>query len=238
MAIGGVAKYFAQRWDLGGYVAGLWRNYLAFQMMWKCQTPGVRPSQYHAPTWSWASIRGEIMPNLDSLGRKVNLLVEVGQVSIQYLTNNPYGEIVAAKLNVSGHLSLLTPEGMQSCELSNCSGIHGFRIESLGGRKSLSCDEAYLALDVEGLDPQLQTNLCFLPFVQFPLGAGTWYEGLVLQPTGNSVGECKRCGKLVIRDDASTLFPTPGFRQPFLPERFLNMEYESFDGELFTISIV
>jgi hypothetical protein len=99
-----------------------------------------------------------------------------------------------------------------------------------------------LSLDAEGLDLQLPNNLYFLPFLQETVArpgmTGSWYEGLVLQPTGNATGEFKRIGVLKVRDETSDLFRNPGNKQAAALGWRSNKEYESFDGKLFTISIV
>lgn len=41
-------------------MAGMWRNDLELQLGWHAPMTVVRPSQYVAPTWSWASIDGAI----------------------------------------------------------------------------------------------------------------------------------------------------------------------------------
>jgi hypothetical protein len=93
VAIGGIAKQFAQSYDWGRYVAGLWSNNLVPQLMWEPADPvkSKRPSQYRAPTWSWASVDGEI-----SFSRcfgtdppDVMLISQFGKVLIEYPSNSP-----------------------------------------------------------------------------------------------------------------------------------------------------
>jgi hypothetical protein len=45
VAVGWIAKQFAQRWDLGPYLAGLWRNNLVAQSMWQPQNASKSSSQ-------------------------------------------------------------------------------------------------------------------------------------------------------------------------------------------------
>jgi hypothetical protein len=46
------------------YLAGLWRNSLASDLLWRYPVThpgsGYRPGKYRAPTWSWASVEGQI----------------------------------------------------------------------------------------------------------------------------------------------------------------------------------
>lgn len=42
------------------YLAGLWRDTMPQSLMWKTKTPGTWPHLYRAPSWSWASVDGDI----------------------------------------------------------------------------------------------------------------------------------------------------------------------------------
>ncbi|KAF8862041.1 HET-domain-containing protein, partial [Acephala macrosclerotiorum] len=59
IAISGLAR-IAQSEINDEYVAGMWKNDLELQLGWYAPTTGTRPSQYVAPTWSWASIDGAV----------------------------------------------------------------------------------------------------------------------------------------------------------------------------------
>ncbi|KAF1809599.1 HET-domain-containing protein, partial [Eremomyces bilateralis CBS 781.70] len=60
IAIGGVAE--AMHRALGdSYLAGLWRRYFEYQLLWYCDdSQSSKPKQYLAPSWSWASVNGKI----------------------------------------------------------------------------------------------------------------------------------------------------------------------------------
>jgi hypothetical protein len=59
---------FAKEWETmikeGGeidrYVAGLWEKDMPRGLLWRSQSKGSRPLEYAAPSWSWASIIGEV----------------------------------------------------------------------------------------------------------------------------------------------------------------------------------
>ncbi|KAF3761473.1 HET-domain-containing protein, partial [Cryphonectria parasitica EP155] len=65
VALGGVANTFAAA-NGDQYVAGMWRRHLAVEILWLASRDrsgaqvAVRPPQYRAPSWSWASIDGEV----------------------------------------------------------------------------------------------------------------------------------------------------------------------------------
>ncbi|PVH69581.1 HET-domain-containing protein, partial [Cadophora sp. DSE1049] len=63
VAISGIAREFKVLGDPGDYLAGMWRNTVMPQMLWRtANLPGVdfpkqiRNGQYYAPSWSWASV--------------------------------------------------------------------------------------------------------------------------------------------------------------------------------------
>ncbi|KAI0876586.1 hypothetical protein GGS24DRAFT_513476 [Hypoxylon argillaceum] len=54
VAISGLAEAINIRWQWK-YVAGLWRESLAYGLCWKREGPGKKSSTYRCPSWSWAS---------------------------------------------------------------------------------------------------------------------------------------------------------------------------------------
>ena len=62
VAISGIAR-IAQKENNDNYLAGMWRNEMEAQLCWHFEGSGTRPAPtepYRAPSWSWASIDGEI----------------------------------------------------------------------------------------------------------------------------------------------------------------------------------
>ncbi|KAH8600655.1 heterokaryon incompatibility protein-domain-containing protein [Bisporella sp. PMI_857] len=60
VAISGIARHLSNR-GLGEYVAGLWRNGIEHQLLWRTGSLytiqyGHLPLQYRAPSWSWAAL--------------------------------------------------------------------------------------------------------------------------------------------------------------------------------------
>ncbi|KAF3053234.1 hypothetical protein E8E11_001143 [Didymella keratinophila] len=54
------SEELANKYDLS-YAAGLWRESLFADLLWYVDgTPSSRPSDYCAPSWSWASVTGAI----------------------------------------------------------------------------------------------------------------------------------------------------------------------------------
>ena len=58
-ALSGLATAFSRRTDYT-YYARLWKQDLIRGFLWEASLSSCRPSYYRAPSWSWASIDGEI----------------------------------------------------------------------------------------------------------------------------------------------------------------------------------
>ena len=60
------------------FMAGLWRKTLLLDMMWTAPFSQVleRPKTWRAPTWSWASVQGQVIwdPRLESIFDAVDIL--------------------------------------------------------------------------------------------------------------------------------------------------------------------
>ncbi|SJK98413.1 uncharacterized protein ARMOST_01680 [Armillaria ostoyae] len=69
VALSGIAEQFHRFWLHNRYFAGLWEHQLPGALLWKSsggEECCSRPDGYRAPSWSWASIDGEV--NLLSCG--------------------------------------------------------------------------------------------------------------------------------------------------------------------------
>lgn len=233
VAVGGIAKRFAQTKKLGVYLAGLWSHNLVPQLLWQSRSPSksVRPNKYRAPTWSWASLDGPVFPLDDWETERVRVstkvMVAVGEVLLTHLTENPYGEILAAKLEISGNLSSFTFE--------NEFGDWNIKVESIGGQRMISCSHVRLSIDVGTVDPKLLTNLFFLPLIQSThSNSSRWYTGLLLEPTADATSVFRRCGVFKIWD--ATLFCVSD--SPLETTTGLSSDTSTFDGRIRKLWIV
>jgi hypothetical protein len=99
-ALQGVASIW-QRPETGAYLAGLWRQDLVEGLLWRSQLSGSRPSEFRAPTWSWASVRGWIDWWPDFISEK-DKTASIMEVSTTVAGQEPYGEVTAGKLVIKG----------------------------------------------------------------------------------------------------------------------------------------
>ncbi|PPQ67585.1 hypothetical protein CVT25_012079 [Psilocybe cyanescens] len=68
-ALGGVAEQYHYVWRTR-YYAGLWEHTFLEDLLWRLESaggdPSPRPGIYRAPSWSWASVNGQIqVPNME-----------------------------------------------------------------------------------------------------------------------------------------------------------------------------
>lgn len=107
VAIAGLATY-AQRklnWTEDDYVAGLWRYDLSVDLLWRVAGVGAKISSYVAPSWSWASIRGEIYFN-SSENRNIirrNLAIKIISIAISPMRGG-MGPVHYGYLTIQGPL--------------------------------------------------------------------------------------------------------------------------------------
>lgn len=106
-ALSGIARRF-QKHTGDDYLAGLWTQDLLRSLLWKAErlvlhhTPNSRPSSYRAPSWSWASINGNV--------RHITLQVEhfyaeIIKCSVEPASDlDPFGSIRGGKLLIRGPL--------------------------------------------------------------------------------------------------------------------------------------
>jgi hypothetical protein len=124
-ALSGIAKRF-QRVFGTEYVAGLWSEDMINGLCWNVESvhKARRPSEYRAPSWSWASVEGEVrfsrpvhIGSVDGVGgyaiqpRTVNTWFPHEQFSLKILkidcarsTIDPTGHVSGARLYVSGRI--------------------------------------------------------------------------------------------------------------------------------------
>jgi len=107
IAISGLARKFQSAMN-DEYIAGLWWNQLPAQLAWTGEKT-IKPLQYRAPSWSWASLEGMI--SIHRLQADILGLINPIEYNIEYATEDKYGEVTSGSIRVSGKLfpHILTP---------------------------------------------------------------------------------------------------------------------------------
>ena len=112
-ALSGLAQAFGAIFDIGSstenndYLLGIWRKDLAQGLLWIPYdgTRTARCSQYVAPTWSWASIKGQV--RFPSRGLGTQITPTFVQISIERKPGDHSGAIVAAELTLLAKIQRL-----------------------------------------------------------------------------------------------------------------------------------
>jgi Heterokaryon incompatibility protein (HET) len=89
------------------YLAGLWEHELTTSLCWYLNTdltfPRKRPSEYRAPSWSWASVDGAIT-GIGTYGREA-LSIEILAYSVEPVSiSAPYLSMLSGYLTLKGRL--------------------------------------------------------------------------------------------------------------------------------------
>ncbi|KAF2996333.1 hypothetical protein E8E14_003560 [Neopestalotiopsis sp. 37M] len=103
-AISGIARKF-HRPELGEFVAGLFSFELLSQLVWSradSQDPLSRPQTYRAPSWSWASIDGQVVFNNTWWKAENATAVLIGVEVTPTSDNEKYNKYRTGSLTISG----------------------------------------------------------------------------------------------------------------------------------------
>jgi hypothetical protein len=94
------------------YLAGMWKDRLASQILWRVdpvfangrfEYPSTRPDRYRAPTWSWAAVntpQGITCGDITEEG----ILISVENPTVDLVTDNEFGLVKGGRLYVKGVL--------------------------------------------------------------------------------------------------------------------------------------
>lgn len=209
IALSGVARQFAARAlpENVKYWAGMWSSDMPRGLLWKTtDKKAVRPSEYRAPSWSWASVDGQIgRPFTGTVSGKY--LFQLYEANIEYKPDQ-YGMITSGILFVQGSvisLQCVRRDGMLALT------YEGKDIE----RSTWFPDEMPVSL------PQSFLCLCF--------HTGSWgMHGLTLKQNGN-LPEYSRTGVFQIMPENSASAPDEWIypESPF--KELWNMDLEEED---------
>lgn len=105
-AIAGLAQLIKSKTN-DSYVAGLWLSDLPSQLFWHTKDPSEkRQDKYRAPTWSWASVDGQIRfwsPGSNKLLLRGNHSEPKVMMDFEPETDE-FGIILRGRLTIKGHL--------------------------------------------------------------------------------------------------------------------------------------
>jgi hypothetical protein len=198
------------------YLAGLWKEDLIHQLLWRVSRPedSKRPSEYRAPSWSWAAVDGHV--RLENSRVRPKIFAEIIHVKTSVLNDNSTGHIEEGSLRIVGLLKTMWLPGISSDDGSFKTSVNGQDIDMSIHRDAPSDD------NIENLH-------CL------PIRRGVGYtECLLLCPTGVAKGQFRRVGvSWAYNDNEQDILEKPDKNHHDW------LHYEKFDGvRNYTISIV
>ena len=215
VAISGIAKAF-QALSLGSsvprmeskdnsgddnnaaYVAGHWRSTFPATLLWSTRSSGSRPAEYRAPTWSWASVDGEIYCAAGSTdGNYADIekyAVRISEICIATTSLDPFGPVRGG--SDSNYIRLvgpLYPAALMDADMSDpedprmarliVNGVDFVHDETF--IEALDDDEWYSLLSREqreGIERELLLLRVFTTASSEHVNGKFVSEGLVLEP--------------------------------------------------------
>lgn len=118
LALSGIATEL-QRTTADDYLAGIWRSNLSQQLLWRTayldgEPSGVKPPEYRAPSWSWASLDGKIF--LGNLLESPSVpAASILDAQVSTIDDNNTGQVSHGILRVHGHIMEIEKGRLRFC---------------------------------------------------------------------------------------------------------------------------
>lgn len=98
------------------YVAGLWKSELPETLLWQVRgDDSERHEDYYAPSWSWASVNGDIGMH-STLGNRLPMKCKILEISTVLATDNPFGPLKSGFIKIQGPVAILSQNMMRMGE--------------------------------------------------------------------------------------------------------------------------
>jgi hypothetical protein len=181
LAISGLAKRTGSPYD---YVAGLWKTAIILQLLWSVGDRCERQEEWRAPTWSWASVDGQIFHKDlydPEFGHYSEIVASFVDASVKLATDNSYGPITDGTLVLDAPLIRSTVYGVDVLQPSNSQCVY------------LNYIQAHITLDVEYL-VEASTVFVMPLHVNSRPDRGPVVSGIILKPA-TQPGVFYRCGR-------------------------------------------
>jgi hypothetical protein len=192
VAIAAVAEELGQSYKCK-YLAGLWEKDLELDLQWarvdqphsvKKVALKPRAKEYIAPTWSWASIVGEIEDRASDVARKSGseyLDFSIVSCEVEYVMPEfKYGAVSSGTLVVKGRVRSFFRRSETSLELVSCDGYLSVREENDPYPETMVGEVWIDALEPEVVDGCIVD--CLAMSLVEPILGKEEIEGLVLFP--------------------------------------------------------
>jgi Heterokaryon incompatibility protein (HET) len=249
VAISGIAKAL-QGTLHEDYYAGLWKGQLPQGLLWIVEHDTSRsekervakpalPSSYLAPSWSWASIIAAIEFHRMSLPSAESVLAEVLQIQTVPSGSDPTGQISSGFIRLRGKLwtVLLQGEHPKYKLTYSMYAKHKFRQSARLELKTVE-QNIYIDNPSEVDSSAGGVKMHFMPiWTDLQEYQSVWFlHGLLLLPAGKR-GQFRRVGVFVLWEENGQI-PLDRLVRSLAANNSDGLEYEDFDGENYTITIV
>lgn len=177
------------------YVAGLWQSHLPLGLLWRKASTWLRePTEggYRAPSWSWASLDGEIDMFDPTLRVNVDVAAKDSHVKIQPCTKDPHGRLSSGTLTITGMMR--TADGQRPDGDDDLPS--GLFVKKPGVERL--CDQGVeigIAMyDLEASQSPRRDRVHCLQIARLPGWQAQMWYGLLLEPTEGRENEYRRVG--------------------------------------------
>jgi len=199
------------------YVAGLWRSTLLEGILWqalgKHRGATNAPSEYRAPSWTWASIDclaanlglGECIERNTADTQRISQWVDIGTVldcHIELKGENPYGEVTSGWIKIKAPVEPLTPSEEKEPDHDTVPHQRALRLKTQSGKPF----GAYCMLDTLSDDMARELSLFALHLVYIDreaggrMKSGRTVQALIITPVEGQQGCYRRVGKIIFDD--------------------------------------
>ncbi|KAF9479124.1 HET-domain-containing protein [Pholiota conissans] len=202
------------------YIAGLWRRNLLDDLLWEVIAPMgpdethlPRPITYRAPTWSWASVDGELQARrwqYDLACASYKAEIQMCKATPKFISH-PLGEITDAKLTIAAKIRPLMRDG-RGCSFIEHVGTKidtgglkywywtapaGNILETLSTKSSSDggLKGGFVFDCLEGTEQDCQTNFYVMLLHAGKYYTHYWVDGLLLIQVDNMTDHYRRVAK-------------------------------------------
>ena len=169
------------------YLAGLWEASLVLQLAWWSDKTVIPSMGYRAPSWSWASIDGEVHLTGPEISDSVDPLVETLEVVIDLVGEDEFGQVQG------GHLTLLGQTiDLEVLDYDEESELHNV---TFNGKPTF----ATIFENSANMGTEISTNqICCVPLYLRLRGEMLFLRGLILECVDVTKNEYRRVGLLMV----------------------------------------
>ncbi|RYO82370.1 hypothetical protein DL766_004750 [Monosporascus sp. MC13-8B] len=150
VALSGLAKHIGGKlsevvWPHDTYLAGLWRTSMPRSLLWRVNGQGRKPPMYRAPSWSWASLDGNVIIPVGG----PPWYADVVDACVHLQDGDVTGQVAGAQMRLRGPLCLAGGITRSKERRDRRKRIRSFRHPDTIAPMDLDSDSAYVQFDTD-----------------------------------------------------------------------------------------